>query len=645
MEKRIVVCPRDCYDTCFLEVTGSGNKVRMRGFKESPVTRGVTCPRALADVKRSFSGSRVLFPHRALNKSEGTFARTTWKQAISMIAEKLKEILVTHGPSSILLLDYAGNRGVFTRLLPQRLWYFLRVARIDYSICDRSGSMGITLHYGSDYGRLPEDLEKTRLLVYWGFNAAVTNLHGFAIARDLQRKGLLRIVTIDALKTETAKASDMWLRVKFGSDVYLALGIANYIIENQLCDERFLKEHTYGFEEFKEKVAKYNLKYVSEKTGLKEDEIVEFAELYAREKPSIIYIGYGLQRRIGGGETVRAISLLPALIGLHRGFYYSNSSGLMVDFDYLSGRDLGEPSRIIPQSKVGEYLEKGEFKFVYIYLTNPVATHPSSQKVKRGLLRDDVFVVVHETHWTDTSLCADIVLPAPTYLEKDDVVFSYWHNYMGYSKAVLKPRGEEKTELEVVQLIARRLELKEPRIYEDPWKALEKAVSLPIVRELVNKGVVKLRYRRIDEYQTPTGKIEFVSRLAEKIGVSPLPRPIEINPPREYPFILVSSAHILYTHTQFEDVYGPVPPEILVNGTDLDSLGVRDGEVVKVYNDKASVKLVARKSDKVPPGVVFTYRSCKTLDGKRINVLTSDEIDELGGSTLNTTFVNLRRLP
>ena len=443
--------------------------------------------------------------------------------------------------------------------------------------------------------------------------------------------------------TETARNADIYIQPKFGSDIFLALGIANYLIQNELYDKEFIEKHIFGFEEFKRRISKFTVDYVSELTGIPPEQIKDFAEIYAYEKPSIIFIGYGLQRRFGGGETVRAISLLPALIGLHRGFYYSNTDSLNINFDYIMGGFLGKPSRIIPQSKVEVLLEKGEFKFVFIYLTNPAATYPNAGAIRRGLLRNDVFVVVHETHWTDTAMLADLILPAPTWLEKEDIITSYFHNYIVLNKKVINPLGESISEVDLMRKITERLEISQKDIYEDPFLAVKKAIRKTAFEEMMSKGYAELPLKPKDKYQTPTGKIEFYSITAKKLGYNLLPEPIKINPPKDYPFILVSSASPKYTHTRFEDVYGFIPPILLMSPKDMRKLNLKDGNIVIVESKLGRVMLRAKGSNKIPQGIVFTFRSYKTLDGKRINEITTDELNEFEGASINTTYVRILR--
>ena len=487
-------------------------------------------------------------------------------------------------------------------------------------------------------------MDDSKLFVYWGFNAKISSPHNFFYSLKLRQRKGSKIFVVDVRNSETVRKADVWLKPRFGTDMHLALGIANYMIEHFLYDAKFVEEYTYGFETFAKYVKKFSLEYVEAKTGISKREITQFAEEYARLKPSIIFIGYGLQRRYGGGETVRAISLLPALAGVHRGFYYGNVDGLKMDLSYLTGSFLGKPSRVIPQSKVGEFISKGEFKFVYIHLVNPAATHPNADRIIEGLLRDDVFVVVHETHWSETAKFANVVLPAPTWLEKDDFIFSYWHNYGVFNRKLFEPKGDAISERDVMVKIAERLGIENEALFEQPLDALRRALSEKVSSQAVEGDIVEIPYRKLDEYQTSSGKIEFYCRNAEVFGVDPLPKPVDLPESGEYPLILITSSHPLYTHTQFEEIYGYIPPKIFTSKEDAIEYGLNEGDQVRVESVIGSVLMEVGVDDSLPQGICFAYKSAYTLDGKRISFITNDDVSELGGATINTTFVRLIRV-
>ncbi len=204
----LVGCPRDCYDTCVLALDSTLHNV------DGSLTSGPTCARAVADLKRAGSRNRIRYPVIAVDKKLGLYRRITLDKAIDVLVSRVREIVDKYGTDKILVADYAGNRGVFTRLLPLRFWRLLGATFTDYNICDYSGSIGIGLHYGLDYGALPGSIYKARLIVYWGVNAAVSNLHGFKIALEAKRIHGTMIATIDVRNTETMKSSDIRILIR-----------------------------------------------------------------------------------------------------------------------------------------------------------------------------------------------------------------------------------------------------------------------------------------------------------------------------------------------------------------------------------------------------------------------------------------------
>ncbi len=323
------------------------------------------------------------------------------------------------------------------------------------------------------------------------------------------------IAVIDPRRSEVVEGTDIWLRPRPGTDVALALGVIRYIIEHGYIERDFIDEWTYDYELFKEEVMKWTPERVEEVTRVRWELIEELGEAYGRLKPSATMIGIGLQKSLNGAECVRAIALIPALLGYHRGFYYSNSKGWQVDISYITGEALSSvKSDVVSQVSLSEHIKRGDFKFIYVYNMNPAITLPDQNALREGLLREDVFVVVHETRWIETLEYADVVLPAPTYLEKDDVVLPYSHGYVRLSRRAIKPLGESKGEIWVMREIARRLHLAEEWILEDPWEALRRAFKNALedgsFEDLIKGRLLKLRYKPLHEYQTPTGKIELL---------------------------------------------------------------------------------------------------------------------------------------
>ena len=640
------VCPRDCYDTCLLRVEvdpGTNRVLRVRGDPSNPVTRGFVCPRGAADPRRTHSSRRILYPYLREEKPGGPLRRVSWREALDLAASKLRGTLELHGPEAVLVLEYAGNMGLLTWYFSRRLWNSIGATRTDHTICSASGHAALRLHYGSSHGVMPEELPGMRLIVFWGFNAAVSAIHLWTLALEARNRGAT-LVAVDPRRSETAEKCDMWLAPRPGTDVALAYGVMRVMVDEDLVDREFVEKHTYGYEHLVEELSKWGLDRVERITGIPAREVRRLARLYGELKPSTTLIGFGMQKSLGGGEAVRAVSLIPALAGMHRGFYYSNSPAWLVDKAYLTGEKM---TRIKPltvsQVALGRLLAEGSFKYIYIYNTNPAATLPNQRAVRRGLAREDVFVVVHETHWNETTDYADLILPAPTYLEKTDVVVSYSHRYVRLSRRAVRPLGESRDEVWVMRRLAARLPV-DPWVLEDPWRALRKALDGALedgdFDDLLEGRTLRLSARPRNEYPTPTGKIELYSTLAEREGYNPLPVQVE----EADGFILIMSAHAKYTHSQFQDVYGPIPPIVWLNPEDAEKLHVKDGEPVRLYNRLGEVVLKAVVTDRVPPGVLWAPRLATGLDGNPLNTVVLDEPQRLGGgSTFNSARVHVEK--
>ncbi|MEM1628797.1 MAG: molybdopterin-dependent oxidoreductase [Desulfurococcaceae archaeon] len=643
------VCPRDCYDTCFLNIVVENGLIkRVEPDGENPITNGFLCARGAVDHLAVYR-NRVLYPYVNTSgyKPSKDFKRVSWEEAINIVAEKIEDISRNYGPDKILHLEYAGNMGLLTWYYSQRLWHALGASKTDYSICSKSGHEGISLHYGLSYGVLPEEIPNMKLIVIWGFNMAVSAPHLWRQVLLARKKGGV-VITVDPRKTETARQADIWLAPRPGTDIWLAYGIAKILIERDLVDKDFIDKYTKGYEEFKKEALKYDLNEVSAITGISVGDIEKFSEIYASLKPSTIMIGLGVQKSINGAELTRVLSLLPALIGQHRGFYYTNSRGFFVDIGYLTGEKLTTKRiRTVSQVALAEYVLKGEFKFIYVYNMNPLLTLPGQRQLREGLVKNNVFVVTHTPHWNETCQFSDVVLPAPTYLEKEDIVLPYSHNYVRKSEKAIEPLGESRDETWVMHRLAERLGVKEWWVYENPLDALRKAMEKSIegsFEELLQGKTLRLKYRLKDEYQTPSGRIEFYSSIAIEKGLNPLPTPRAELYLKDV-FVLLNTASSLYTHTQFREVYGEPKPLLHINPIDAVEHGIDNDDIVEICNENECLSLIARIDHSLIRGVLWVQRQIKSLDNKPLNALIPTHTQAVGGGPVfNSTVVRINRV-
>ena len=636
MKTVTTVCHRDCPDACFMDATvDRGKLIKTRGSRENPLTGGFLCPRGIGDPQRVYSPQRVLYPHAKLAPGVSpAHARISWDAALDAVAERIQATIQDHGRESLLLYDYPGNTGLLAWHYPKRLWSALGATITDFALCSRSGHTGIGLHYGLSYGLPLEALAASGMILFWGFNARVSAPHIWALARKAGKARNTRIGCVDPRVSPTAEAADLQVRPRPGSDVALCYGIARHLILHGGVDQTFIDRHTSGFQAYAEEADRWTPRRVAETTGVAQETVARLADAMMTHRPVACMIGLGLQKSMQGAEAARAVSLLPALLGQHRGFHYSNGRGITVDWPVINGSGLTDKSiRAVSQVALGKRLAAGTFKFVYVTGSNPAVTLPDQDAVRRGLNRDDVFLVVHDTHWSETARRADVVLPAATFLEKRDLTIPDHHGYCRLSEKAIEPLGESRHEIWVMRQLAERLRLDTPWLQENPWPVLDKALAHTFreggLNNLLAGEVLRVQQRPADQYQTPSQKIEFAATSAPE-GVAPLPTQSPLRRDQDE-FVLLNSASTNYTHSQFTDVYGPIPPTVWIHPEDAGRLSIAEGEGVSVSNEQAAVTLHARLTERVLPGSLWVPRPANGLNGVPLNALMPGTRQRIGG--------------
>jgi len=373
----------------------------------------------------------------------------------------------------------------------------------------------------------------------------------------------------------------------------------------------------------------------------------DFIADYVSLRPSCIMIGYGMQRNRNGGEMVRSICMLPALIGENRGFFYSTD---LDDFDrdYLEGTDLLTRKKVYYNMvDLGRTLETGKIKLVFVYNANPLATLPNQTLVRKGFARDDVFVVVHDLFMTDTADYADIVLPATSFFEHMDISSSYFHQYLSINEKAIEPLGESKCNSDLFRALASRMRLTQKELYEDDEKVAKTLLSKSKVvdgtfESLKKKGFLKMRVPNRRTYFTPSTKIELYSDAAAKEGLGPLPSHVEVQ--KKLPFQLLSPTHRYLVRSQYHLQRPEVKPVVYINGKDAAEEGIKNGEKLTLANEFGEFSADAEISDIVPRGVMLSYSVLwpKMSDGTNVNFVTTDFVQKYGSnSAFNSTFVRV----
>lgn len=697
----LTVCPHDCPDTCaMLAHVEGGRLLRVEGNPAHPFTRGHLCRKVAHYEERVYSPDRVLYPLRRIGpRGSGQFQRICWDEALAEITDRWRAIIAEHGAEAILPYSYAGTMGLVNMSACEgRLWYRLGASHLDRTICSSAAEAGVGYTMGWSGGIDPEAFALSRFIIAWGTNLSTTNVHQMPIIRQAQHRGATFVV-IDVYRNRTAQAADWFVQVRPGTDTALALSMMQVIFSEGLHDEAYLEAHTIGWRQLRARAQEYPPERAARITGVSAEDIRTLARRYATEQPSAIRMGYGLTRNSNGGMMARAITCLPAVIGAWgkpgSGFLLSTSSHFRYNRAAVKRPDLlkGRKPRTINMNELGKaltQLDSPPVRSLFVWNCNPLAVAPNSNLVLQGLMREDLFTVVHEQMMTDTAQYADIVLPATTQMEHLDLHTAYGHLYIQLNQPAIEPLGEARSNIDVHNAIAKRLgfddpcfdegaeeiiraalEVDDPRmegityeyLLEHGFARLKTEVNYPLPEELrysEGDGAVFVPYVDGRGFRTPSGKIELYSELAKRDGYDPLPQyePLieskEGSPElaRRYPINLLTPAAHHFLNSTFANQpslqRGEREPRIWVNPLDAELRGITDGDWLRVFNNRGEVWLKAVLSEQVQPGVAWSPSLWWHRDspgGRNVNALTSDALTDMGGgSTFHTNLVEIARV-
>lgn len=651
------VCSLDCPDQCGLLVTKKDGKIiKVEGDPNHPVTQGNICNKVRNVTARLYDENRLQYPMKRVGaKGEGKFERISWEEAIETITSQWKKLIRTDGPESILPYSFYGNMGNITAEgMDRRFFHRLGASRLERTICQAAGTTGYKYTMGANIGTDPEDTIYAKLFIFWGINAVSTNMHQITIAQKARKNGA-KIVVIDVHKNQTGRMADWFIPILPGTDGALALGLMHVLFAEKLVDEGFLKEYTVGHEELREHVKQYDPEMVSQITGVPAEDIYKLARMYADISPAFIRIGNGLQHHDNGGMATRNIACLPALTGQWLvkggGANKSNSDYLAHNGAKLQGFHLlkNKKTRVINMNQLGETLLDVEppVKSLYVYGSNPAVITPDGNRVRKGLEREDLFTVVHDLFLTDTAKYADIILPATSSYENTDFYSSYWHHYMQLQQPVIEPFAEAKSNTDVFRLLAKVMGYEEPELQESDEGLIKGAIentknpylegfSYDLLKE---KNYVKANVKPVLPGKLPTlsRKIELYSKNLERAGFSPLPDFTPIVHDGDYPFLFIPAPNHNFLNSTFSNNEKhqqlEKEPKLHINVEDAQIAGIKDGEMVRVWNDRGEIVLKVAVGENVLPGVVVTQGLYSNTRGTQqlVNGLTPNRLSDMGG--------------
>jgi anaerobic selenocysteine-containing dehydrogenase len=708
------VCSHDCPDSCGVLVTietdgtGSARAVKVQGDPSHPVTRGFLCGKVAKYLDRVYSPERVLYPMRrragvpkgpvAAGREDEVFERISWDEALDLVAERLKAIAAEFGPESVLPYSYAGTIGQLGYgSMDRRFFHRLGASQLDRTICASAGGAALLSVYGTKLGVAPQDFAHAGLVIAWGANIHGNNIHLWPFIEEARRKGA-KLIVIDPYRTRTAALADEHLAIRPGTDGLLALAMMHVILRDGLEDREYIAETTQGFEELRAHALRpeHTPEAAAAVTGLPVEAIERLGRAYGdcvrrTGRPAVIRMNYGIQRSENGGTAARAVCMLPLLTGAWRhtggglqlsmsGSFPFNSEALQMP-ELMRASPLGRPARVVNMSELGQALmtlgdrpERGAgiapagVKALFVYNSNPAAVAPNQNAVLRGMRREDLFTVVHEQFFTDTADYADVLLPAPTFLETKDVQGAYGHLFVQVSQPAIAPLGEARSNVALFGELAQRMGFPEECFKdtaddlidqaldtEHPWFAgidrtrLEREGQIGLQLPADAEGRV-LPFSTAAWFRTPSGRGELtpvpVFQAPEESRAHAGAYPLEFLPRKADNYMNTTFAN----HTGHQRMEQKTAGVLEMHGEDAATRGVASGDEIEIFNDRGRLRLRALVEGKVPQGVVAARLDWSKLGsdlsgaGANVNALTSERLTDIGGgATFYSTLVEVRK--
>ncbi|MCZ6915431.1 MAG: molybdopterin-dependent oxidoreductase [Gemmatimonadetes bacterium] len=615
-------CPLDCPDTCSLDVTvEEGRVAKIAAGNGHPATSGFICSKLARFDRRLYHPDRLLYPMRRVGaKGEGRFDRISWGEAIATITGRFKQIVEQWGGEAVLPYNYGGSNGMLTDGFIDALFFArLGASRLQKTLCAAPTTAVATAMYGKMPGVAFEDYPMAQSIIVWGANPKASSIHFVPHLREAKRRGAF-IAIVDPRRNFSQREVDLHLPVRPGTDLPLALGLIKLWHDAGQLDRGFLDRHAKGLEPLLRRAEEWSLDRVAEVTGVPHEDITLLAGRFAGAAPAVIRCGWGLERNRNGGQAVAAVLAIPALLGKFgvRGGGYTLSNSGAVRSRMAEGLGTVPPdTRLINMSELGMVLNEhtmrnAPVKGLFVYNCNPVATAPDQNAVIEGLRRDDLFTVVFEQVYTDTTKYADILLPATTFLEHADVRVSYGSYVVAGVTPVVDPEGEARSNPDVFAELGRAMGWDDQAFHWDAESYVHRAAAhlrLPggnADADVLNAGGVQpvafpdatpVQFETVSP-QTPDGLVDLTPAV---LGDDPY----GYLPPENtrYPLALISPANTKMISStlgefNYEELVVTMHPE------DAGPRNLADGDQVKVYNELGEVVCLVEVRTMVRPGVV-----------------------------------------
>ncbi|RSK29181.1 oxidoreductase [Bacillus sp. HMF5848] len=659
-------CSLNCWDNCGFTATVENNQVvKVDGDKKHPITQGKICSRGRMLVDRTNSKDRIMTP---LKKVNGTFQPISWEQALDEIATKLSSIKSEFGSTAVLHSHDYANGGLLKNLDKRFFNNYGGVTEIIGSVCWGAGIEAQKWDFGNAWSHAPADVLHSKNIVVWGRNVARTNMHFFQYLNEAKRNGS-NVIVIDPIFNQTAKIATSYISIKPGMDGLLAVGIMKEMLRLNIQDKEFIETYTLGYEEIVSVLNEWSLENIISMTEVPRETITKLAEVFA-DKPTSTYLGLGMQRYTNGGNTIRLIDALGAVSGnigiAGGGVNYANLQvGQSFDVERLVDSHKKQEARTFyMMSQAEEILKaaKPEIKLIFVTCGNPLTQVPNTSLVRQAFESVDCLVVADQ-FMTDTAKLANYVLPTTTVFEEEDMYYSsMYHHYVNYGPKLVDPPGKAKSDLWIWTELANRLGFGEAFSYTRDdffnmaWSRLsEKGITVEDVKKANHTALPTDQIPWQDRvFETPSGKFEFVSKLANEKGLDgnanvTLPAESKWNNhelAKKYPFNLLTIHPMRSNHSQhYPLIPGLQSVKIEVSQNIAEKVGLQNGDRARVFNERGSISGVVKLLGISHQNVINIDEGNWAEFGGSVNMLTSHGLsDNKLGSVIYDCLVNIKKL-
>jgi anaerobic selenocysteine-containing dehydrogenase len=681
-------CPHDCPSTCALEVEVLDARTigRVRGAKDNDYTMGVVCAKVARYAERNHHPDRLLHPLvRKGAKGSGEFAPISWDAALDLVAEKFLEAERRYGAASIWPYYYAGTMGLVMRDGIHRLRHAKNYSGFHSTICVNPAYAGFAAGTGIIAGPDPREMAKSDLVVIWGTNPVNTQVNVMTHATRARKNRGAKIVAVDIYMNGTMEQADLAVLVKPGTDGALACAVMHCLFRDGKADWDYLDRYTDVPRELEAHLKTRTPQWASAITGAPVETIEEFAKLVGERKRAYFRLGYGFSRSRNGAANMHAASCIAAVSGAWQleggGAFHNNADIYKLDKTLIEGLDVRDPKvRMLDQSRIGAILcnERdaleggGPVHAMIVQNTNPVSVAPDQEKVKRGFAREDLFVCVHEQFMTETAKMADVVLPATTFLEHDDIYRGGGHQYILLGPKLIDPPGECRNNHEVIAALAKRVGAEHRGFHMSPRELID-----DMLRRSKRGDLATLEREHWIDCQPPFERAHFLSgfnwpdgkfRFKPDWRTVPFRSPYQSGPveampqlpdhwtsieqaDEKHPFRLATSPARNFLNSTFNETPTSLAneerPTVMIHPEDAAEQGISNGDAVVLGNTRGQVQLHARHFDGVRRGVLIAesiWPNSAYPDGRGINTLTgADPIAPYGGAAFHDNKVWIRK--